>query len=217
MRVYIHVSSLPITFQQQCTFTPGDEKFEQLRQLDSGESELTQLSSNTSADCIEPEGGGHPDAGATYEQCIPLSNDVHTMSLPHHTRHQGTTLPLPTPSQSSSDVGSYAAPLSDRSPLSPTRLYSPLSPPRPSHLANTQNRRSWSAADTSIHPPLDAECAPTPPTHAVSPLSYACAHSSASKYTSVESDATPAMPTISQMSTAPYLRDNGTPPPNGTP
>jgi len=198
-------------------FTPGDEKFEQLRRLDSGESELTQLSSNTSADCVEPEGGGCPDAGATYERCIPLSNDVHTMSLPRHTRHQGTTLPLPTPSQSGSDIGSYAAPPSDRSPLSPTRLYSPLSPPHLSHLTNTRNRRSWSAANTSIHPPLDAKRAPTPPTRAVSPSSYACAHSSMSKYASVESDATPATPTIGQMSTAPYLRDNGTPLPDGTP
>ena len=153
----------------------------------------------------------------TYERCIPLSIDVHTMALPCHTSHQGMTLPLPTPSQSGSDVGSYAAPPSDRSPLSPTRLYSPLSPPCPSHLANTWNRRSWSAADTSIHPPLDAKRAPTPPTHAVSPLSYTCAHSSMSKYTSVESDTTPATPTISQMSTAPYLCDNGTPLLDGTP
>jgi len=139
------------------------------------------------------------------------------MSLPRHTRHRGTTLPLPTPSQSGSDAESYAAPSSDRWPSSPTRLYSPLAPPRPSHLANTRNRRSWSAADSSNHPPSDAERAPTPPTRAVSPSSYPRAHSSASKYASVESDAPPATPTIGQMSTAPYLRDNGTPPPDGTP
>ena len=139
------------------------------------------------------------------------------MSLPHYTCHQGMTLPLPTPSQSGSDVRSYATPPNDRSPSSPTQLYSPLSPSCPSHLANMWNRHSWSAANTSIHPPLDAKCAPTPPTHAVSPSSYACTHSSASKYTSVELDTTPAMPTIGQMSTAPYLHDNGTPLPDGTP
>lgn len=153
-----------------------------------------------------------------YERRIPLSNDVHTMSLPRQTRHRGTTVPLPTASQSGSDLESYAAsaPPTDRWPSSPTRSYTPLAPPRPSHLANTRNRRSWSAADTLPQALPEAERASTPPTRAVSPSSYARAHSSASKYASVESDTPPATATIGQMSTAPYLRDDGTPPPDGT-
>ena len=155
-----------------------------------------------------------------YERRIPLSKDhVHTMSLPRHTRHRGTSLPLPTASQSGSDIGSYGAPLTDRWPSSPSRFYSPLAPPRPFYFANTRNRRSWSATDISLVPPPDAERAPTPSTRAVTPSSYvrARAHSSASKYASVESDTPPSIITIGQMSTAPYLRDVGTPSLDGMP
>jgi hypothetical protein len=134
------------------------------------------------------------------------------MSLPRHTRHRGATVPLPTPSL---DGESYAASPSPGSPSSPTRSYSPLNPPR---LANT---RSWSAADTPLEvPPSDSERAPTPPTvptRAISPSTYPRAHSSASKYAPVESDTPPATATVGQMSTAPYLRDNATPPPDPAP
>jgi hypothetical protein len=135
------------------------------------------------------------------------------MSLPPRTRHRGTTVPLPTTSQSGSDIEPYAGPPSPRWPSSPARSYSPLAPPRPSYLARTQNRRSWSAAEDA---PSDTERAPTPSSRAVSPT-YTRAHSSASKYASVESDTPPATTAIGQMSTPPYLRDIGTPPPDATP
>jgi hypothetical protein len=138
------------------------------------------------------------------------------MALPHRTRHRGTTVPLPTASQSGSDIDPYAVPPTPRWPSSPPRSYSPLGPPRPSYLANTRNRRSWSAADTPLDVPLSlSERAPTPPTRAVTPT-YARSHSSASKYASVESDNPPATAIIAQMSTAPYLRDNDTPPPDAS-
>ena len=137
------------------------------------------------------------------------------MSLPPRTRHRGTTVPLPTTSQSGSDIELYAAPPSPRWPSSPSRSYTPLAPPRPSYLANSRNRRSWSASEDA--PPSDAERAPSPPMRAVSPPTYARAHSSASKYASVESDTSPAPATVSPMSTSPYPRDNGTPPPDATP
>jgi hypothetical protein len=139
------------------------------------------------------------------------------MSLPHRTRHRGTTVPLPTASLNGSDTESCTSPPSPRWPSSPIRPYSPLTPPRPSYLVNTRNRRSWSAADTlPDFPPSVSERAPTPPTRAISPQTYARAHSSASKYPSVESDIPPAIATVGQMS-APYLRDSGTPPPDATP
>jgi hypothetical protein len=154
--------------------------------------------------------------GAAYiNRAFPLSNYVDTMSLPPRTRHRGTTVPLPTTSQSGSDIELYAAPPSPRWPSSPSRSYTPLAPPRPSYLANSRNRRSWSASEDA--PPSDAERAPSPPMRAVSPPTYARAHSSASKYASVESDTSPAPATVSPMSTSPYPRDNGTPPPDATP
>lgn len=129
------------------------------------------------------------------------------------TRHRGTTLPLPTASQSGSDSESNApAPH-----LVPTRSYTPLGTPRPSYLAKTRSRRSWSAADPSLDSSRPtSERAPTPPTRATTPLIPPRASSSASKYT-VESDTPPATATFSQMSsTAHYPPDNGTPPPDGT-
>lgn len=130
------------------------------------------------------------------------------MSLPRPTRHRGTTIPIPTASLSSSDGELYAP-----SP-GPGSLLNPL---RPSHLADTRNRRSWSAADTPIDlPPFDPQRAPTPPIRTISPPLYARAHSSASKYASVESDTPPATPAVvvGQTYTAPYLRSNATPPPD---
>ncbi len=141
------------------------------------------------------------------------------MSLPRPTWHRGTTFPLPTAS-SGSDRELYAPSPSPGLPVtaSPTRSYSPLSPPRPSYIANTRNRRSWSASDTPLdHPPFDSDRAPTPPIRAISPPLHPRAHSSASKHASVESDTPPAAATVGQMSTAPYLRDNSTPPPDTVP
>lgn len=144
-----------------------------------------------------------------YEWRTPVLNYVGTMSLPRHTRHRGATLPLPTAS-SGSDRESHAASPSPELPSSSTRSY----PPRPSYIANTRNRRSWSAADTPLDvPPFDSDRAPSPPTRAISPPTYARAHSSASKHASVELDTPPATATMGLMST-PYLRDNASPPPD---
>jgi hypothetical protein len=134
------------------------------------------------------------------------------MSLPRPTRHRGTTVPSPTESLGGSDRESYAAPPSPGLPSSSTRLYFPLNPPRPSHHANTRNRRSWSASDAPLEvPPFDSERAPTPPTRAISPSHD---HPNAPKYAPVESDTPPATATVGQISTVPYLRDNATPPPD---
>jgi hypothetical protein len=142
------------------------------------------------------------------------------MFLPHPTRHRGTTVPLPTASVtgSGSDRESYSPSPSPGLPSSSTRSYFPLTRPRPSHVAKSRNRRSWSASDTPLDVlAFDSELAPTPPTRAISPPTYARAHSSASKYASVESDTPPSTATVGQMSTAPYLPDNATPPPDAVP
>jgi hypothetical protein len=141
------------------------------------------------------------------------------MSLPRPTRHRGATVPLPTASLSGLDREPYAPSPSPGLPASPARSYSPLNPPRPSYIANTRNRFSWSAADTQLDLPPDSQRAPTPPIRTTSPPLYARAYSSASKYASasVESDTPPATATVGQMSPAPYLRDNPTPPPDAAP
>jgi hypothetical protein len=160
---------------------------------------------------------GHTHQGLIYEWRTPVSKYVDAMSLPRPTRHRGTTIPLPTASLSSSDRELYAPSPSPGLSASSTRSYSPLNPPRPSHLANTHNRHSWSAAEIPLDvPPFDSQRAPTPPIRTISPPLYARAHSSASKYASVESDTPPATPAVAvgQIYTAPSLRGNATPPPD---
>ena len=152
-----------------------------------------------------------------YEWRTPVSKYVDAMSLPRPTRHRGTTIPLPTANLSGSDRESYPPSPSPGLPASSPRSYSPLNPPRPSHLANTRNRRSWSAADTPLDvPPFDPQRAPTPPIRTISPPLYPRAHSSASKYAPVESDTPPATPAtaVGQIYTASHLRGNATPPPD---
>ncbi|KAI0275852.1 hypothetical protein BGY98DRAFT_1188173, partial [Russula aff. rugulosa BPL654] len=85
------------------------------------------------------------------------------MSLPQPTRHRGTTIPLPTATLSGSDREPYAPSPSRASPVpaSSTHSYSPSHTPRPSYLAATRNRRSWSAADTLLD--VDSQQSDTPP------------------------------------------------------
>lgn len=139
------------------------------------------------------------------------------MSLPRPTRHRGMTVPLPTATLSVSDRESYAPSPSPRLSAASTHSYSPSDPPRPAYLANTRNRRSWSAADspTGVHP-FDSQRVPTPPIRTISPPLCGRAHSSASKHASVESDTPPATAAVAvgQIYTAPYLRSNVTPPPD---
>ena len=175
------------------------------------------------AEHLDRAGGvyeGDPLLRSIYEWHTPVLKDVGTMSLPRHTRHRGTTVPLPTAS-SGSDRESHTASPSPGLPSSSTHSHFPLNPPRPSYVANTRDRRSWSAADTPLDvPPPDSERAPTPPTRAISPPMYARAQSSASKYASVESEAAdtpPATATMGLMSSAPYLRDDASPPPDAAP
>jgi hypothetical protein len=156
-----------------------------------------------------------------YEWHTPVSKYVDAMSPPRPTRHRGTTIPLPTASTSGSDSELYAPSPSQGMSASSTPSYSPLNPPRPAHLANTRNRRSWSAADTLLDvSSSDSQRAPTPPNRTngtISPPLYVRAHSSASKYASVEPDTPPVTPAVAavQIYTDPYPRGNATPPPDG--
>ena len=137
------------------------------------------------------------------------------MSLPRPTLHRGTTIPLPTASPDREQCGPSLSPGLASSTLSNP----PSNPPRPSHLTNTCNRRSWSAADTPLElPPFDSQRSPSPPIRTISPPLYGRAHSSASKYASVESDTPPAtaVVAIGHIYTVPHLRDNITPPPDAT-
>jgi hypothetical protein len=140
------------------------------------------------------------------------------MSLPRPTRQRGATIPLPTASLSGSDKEPYAPSPSPGLPASSGSARSSLlNPPSPSYLANTRNRRSWSAVDTPLDvPPFDSQRAPTPPIRTISPPLYARTHSSASKYASIESDTPPATAAVAvgQIYTAPHLRGNATPPPD---
>lgn len=143
--------------------------------------------------------------GRIYVWCTPVSNYVDAMSLPRPTRQRGLTIPL-----SGLDREPYAPSPSPGLPASSTHSHSLSNPPRPSYLASTRNRLSWSAADTLLEvPPFDSQRAP-------SPTLYGRAHSSASKYAPLESDTPPATAAVAvgQIYTAPYLRSNVTPPPD---
>ena len=127
------------------------------------------------------------------------------MSLPQPTRHRGTTIPLPTETVSGPDREPYAPSPRRGLSASSTHSYSPSNTPRPSYLAATRNRRSWSAADTLLD--VDSQRAPSPSLHSR-------AYSSASKF--VELDTSPATTTVAvgQNFTAPNPRVSVTPPPD---
>jgi hypothetical protein len=136
------------------------------------------------------------------------------MSHPRHVRHRGATVPPPTAGPSEYSLDTSSPSLSLNSPRSSL----PLTPPRPSFITISADRRSWSAES-------DSERAPTPPTRAASPPTHFRAHSGGSKNASAESDASPTIPPLSpsqslasatQMPSVPFIRDN-TPPPDATP
>ena len=175
----------------------------------------------SSAEYLGRAGGvyeGQTHKARIYEWLTPVSKNVDAMSLPRPTRQRGATIPPPTASIISSDREPYAPSPSPRLPASSSTLsHTLLDPPRPSYLADTRNRRSWSAADTPLDvPPFDSQRAPTPPIRTISPPLYVRAPSSASKYAYVETETPPATAPIAvgQIYTAPYLRDNATPPPD---
>ena len=138
------------------------------------------------------------------------------MSHFRRVRNRGATVPPPTAGPSGSESYSLDSSASVNTP----RSSFPLTPPRPSFVTVSADRRSWSA----ISHETDSDRAPTPPTRAASPPTHIPAHSGGSKYPTTESDASPTIPPFSpsqslasatQMPSVPFLRDN-TPPPDAT-